>query len=530
MRRSKVVIAGLLAGSMILSHPAAVLAQELPADSEEMFLEAMDEESSEETLSESEAEEEMQESFEEVLESEDATSPEDEDFSDPGPLSDAQLEYKKSLIKNVGAIDFSALTEGVDYVKGEVIAPAYTLEEAEAIAMAYGATIKSLEYGVVVLDLQDTDYNVVTAYSAGIDDTRTNMPAVEPNYIIAAPEPVTGDEDAEFSSYGWERSYYDYGYNDPGLNPDNGEIYQWQHDMIHSYAAWGITTGNPEITVAVIDTGVQASHEDLSGKVKLAEGLTMPLAHDDDRNGHGTHVAGIIAAKIGNGVGGAGVAPDVTILAINASLDNEHNNFSTVNIVRAVNYVGGYSDNVVEDEDGNLTDYSTDSGVRRADIANMSLGGPGASQITEDALKHATKNGVTFAIAMGNEFSEERSFPAGSDIEGLIAVAAVNPAGIKAYFSNYGYWCDIAAPGTDIYSTVRDKKNPTSTKEYDCYSGTSMATPVVAGACALYMSAFGYTEPKKMEEIVKATASKSSSKGIGAGIIDLLKGRGEAFS
>ncbi|WP_022777908.1 S8 family peptidase [Butyrivibrio sp. AE3009] len=538
IKRSKVWVAALLAANMVVSQPALVLAQDVPADSEEIFLETDDEEyfSTDEDVTE-EADFEFDMDLEEEA-LEDSVLPEEEVIEEDAELQESRIggialtasqkEYKANLRK-AGKIDFSNLTAGVDYVAGEAIAPAATLEEAKAIAAAYGAKIKSLYYGIVVLDLTETDYSVEDAYLAGISEANYNLPAVEPNIMTVATEPNVEDE-AEFASepYGWDRSYYNFGYNDPGLNPDNGENYQWQHDMIHTYAAWGVTTGSSDVTVAVIDSGVQASHEDLKDRVKLANDFISNYAPDDDREGHGTHVAGIIAASVGNGVGGAGVAPGVNILAVNAvTVEGDLSYYTIADEARAVFYVAGYTSNFVSDEEGYITDYHFDKSTeRRADIINMSIGGAGYYQAVQDAIAEAYKAGITVVVAMGNEYSNARMYPVG--YEHVLAVASINEAGEKSNFSNYGDWCDIAAPGSNIYSTFRDiKNNPSSTKEYEVMSGTSMSTPVVAGACALYMSAYGHVAPDKMEEIVKASANKTVSKGMGAGIIDVAKMLGD---
>ena len=159
------------------------------------------------------------------------------------------------------------------------------------------------------------------------------MPAVEPNYITRITDPVIEDTEAEFEAYSsllpadWETMYYNWDYNDPALNPSNNNVdgitYQWFHDMIHTYSAWAISTGSSDVTVAVIDTGVRNTHEELSGKVIVPSDLTMNFPHNQDNVGHGTHVSAIIAGKKDNGAGGTGVAPDVKILAINASTYSE---------------------------------------------------------------------------------------------------------------------------------------------------------------------------------------------------------------
>lgn len=125
-------------------------------------------------------------------------------------------------------------------------------------------------------------------------------------------------------------------------------------------------------------------------------------------------------------------------------------------------------------------------------------------------LNMAYKKGITVVVAMGNDGMSIKEYPAAMDH--VIAVASVNKDGSLSTFSNYGSWCDIAAPGSHIMST--------DTTGYINISGTSMATPVVAGVAALYMSRFGNPGPDQMEKLLKKSAVKSSAKGIGAGIVN----------
>ena len=138
----------------------------------------------------------------------------------------------------------------------------------------------------------------------------------------------------------------------------------------------------------------------------------------------------------------------------------------------------------------------------------MSLGGAVYSYSYEYAVRSAINSGITFVVAMGNDGSNVKKYPAAFNIPGLIAVEASNKAGKRAGFSTYGSWGDIMAPGTDIISSVPGNV-------YETWDGTSMATPVVSGVCALYMSAYGNPGPAKMEKIIKKAKTK--------GVIDASK-------
>nr|MCR4739285.1 S8 family serine peptidase [Lachnospiraceae bacterium] len=424
-------------------------------------------------------------------------------------LTELELRIKAGVQENNAVEEVNAGTPGVDYVENEVICIADSRAHAQMIAEAYGGELIRYSFMVATISLAGSELTVPEAVSAGADPD-INIPAVEPNYIIPVEEPVVSeDEDSLMGDVPQMTTWFDitdpdgYDFNDPALKPTDPN-YQWMHDMINSYGAWGVTIGSENIRVAVIDTGVYADHEDLAGKVTL-ENIGWGT---DDQNGHGTHVAGIIGAIAGNGLGGAGVAPGVSILGIRASDENDL--FDDGDIARAIYLVSGYE----------LTGAGDDAHYERnndpiADIINMSLGGPGYTEVVREAINAAYESGVTICAAMGNEHSNLRSYPACYDH--VISVSAVYPAGYKTAFSNFGGWADIAAPGAAIYSTIPGED------KYDSWNGTSMACPVVAGACALYMSAMGHVDPDTMERVLKSSINKAGSAQIGEGILDVSK-------
>lgn len=536
-KKSKVLVAAGLAVSMLGSRSMAVLAQEFPASSEEILIESISEDEGE-TSEEDTEEISLEETDTDIDGFEERTSEDvdgvsigkeninEESISEENTneeiinkervneetgltLSADQLELKKRVTEHAGELDIRGLVEGQDYVPGEVITLAASREQAELIAKAYGGELSDYGYGVATISLASADFSVATAFEMGIEEAG-GLPAVVPNYITVIEEPAAPEDDeaADFAEYygnGWDRSYYDFGFDDPYLNPNNGYgNYQWFHDAIHTYEAWGLTTGNPDVTVAVIDTGVLVNHEDLGGRIILPKDFKLNFDNKDDRAGHGTHVAGIIAANAGNDLGGAGVAPGVSVMAINASAYDSVNNKYIIedeDLIKAINYVAG-------------TDKSEVSPKRRADIINLSLGSSFYNPFVEQAVKKAHDAGVTIVASMGNSTANNCHYPACYD--GVIAVGATDESGDRAFFTSFGPWCDISAPGQDITSTYS-----TSTKAYKSLFGTSMATPIVSGACALYMSVYGHQDPDTMEKVLKASAGKIPSKGMGAGIVDL---------
>lgn len=221
--------------------------------------------------------------------------------------------------------------------------------------------------------------------------------------------------------------------------------------------AWRIETGNPEILVSIIDTGIDYFQADLLDKVNLS--LSYDYVNDDndpiDDHGHGSHVAGVIAGTYRNLYSIAGVAPGISLISMKI-LD---------------------ADGSGEEDD--LAQALVDSADAGAKIINMSLGGDQSSELVEDALVYVYESGCLAIAAAGNDGNNVVSFPASSDY--TVAVGATDSENNLASFSNFGEDLDIVAPGQNIVSMF---KNGTI-----CYaSGTSMATPFVSGVAALILS------------------------------------------
>ncbi len=238
---------------------------------------------------------------------------------------------------------------------------------------------------------------------------------------------------------------------------------QWAFNAVDFEGAWKVSNG-AGITVAVVDTGVLGSHEDLAGSVLPGLDLAADASTYDhagngevDPAGHGTHVAGIIAAHANNGVGIAGAAPGVKILP-----------------VRVLDASGsGSSSDVAE---GII--WAADHGAR---VINLSLGG-GPSSGMQVAIQYArSKQIVTFAAA-GNAYQDGDlpTYPAA--YPEAIAVAAIDSNLQHAYFSNTGSYVDLAAPGNLIWSTYGQGHS-----QYALMSGTSMATPYATATAALVL-------------------------------------------
>jgi subtilisin family serine protease len=231
----------------------------------------------------------------------------------------------------------------------------------------------------------------------------------------------------------------------------------------------------------VIDTGIDTSHSDLN----VVEFRSYVSGPNKDCNGHGSHVAGTIGAKDDtNGV--VGVAPGIRLHAIKVL--NCAGSGSWSSVINGINYVAGTS--------------------TRPAVANMSLGG-GQNKAVDDAVKGAVARGVFFAVAAGNDGADAcaHSPAAVGTTAGIVTTAATDSTDREASWSNFGACVDIWAPGVSIYSTYKSGG-------YATLSGTSMATPHVAGGAALYLSSHTSASPSSVETALRnaAVATSTSSK------------------
>ncbi|GGQ49714.1 S8 family serine peptidase [Couchioplanes azureus] len=259
---------------------------------------------------------------------------------------------------------------------------------------------------------------------------------------------------------------------------------QWDFAKLRIATAWQRSTG-AGVTVAVVDSGVEAGHPDLGGRVLPGIDLVADTSGTSaDPNGHGTHVAGTIAAVTGNGVGVSAIAPDARILPVRA-LDAQGN--------------GAMSDVAA----GIV--YATDRG---AQVINLSLGSTSQVASVSNAVAYARAHGVVVVAAAGNSRSAGSpvSWPAAD--EGVIAVASTDSADQYSSFSNQGGYVDVAAPGSGILSTV-----PVAAGGYGRMSGTSMAAPHVAAVAALLKGAAAALTPDAVEQALTGTATDLGTAG-----------------
>ncbi len=282
--------------------------------------------------------------------------------------------------------------------------------------------------------------------------------------------------------------------------------------------AWSrnVTCGATVVYVGIIDEGVMVAHPDLVANVGTNPGEIAGNGIDDDDNGlvddvngwdfdgnnssvfdgvgddHGTHVAGTIGATGGNGTGVAGVCWNVKML--NAKFLGSQGG-TTANAIKAVDY---------------FTDLKSHQALNLV-ATNNSWGGGGFSQALADAIERANTANILFVAAAGNSgVNNDASphYPSSYANANIIAVASITSTGGLSSFSNYGATTvHIGAPGSGIWSTVPVRSKGKTTASYASYSGTSMATPHVTGAAAMYAS----THPGATAAQIKATILGSAT-------------------
>lgn len=299
--------------------------------------------------------------------------------------------------------------------------------------------------------------------------------------------------------------------NDPAINQ------AWGLKKSDAARAWEVSKGSRKIVVAVIDTGAEIKHEDLSSNIWKNEGEsgTDSLGRnkasnkvDDDGNGfvddingwdfvtntpnlvdnhgHGTHIAGIIGAAAGNGKGIAGIAPEVSLMILKYYDPKVPKTDNLKNTVNAIKYAV----------------------KMKAHIINYSGGGTEFSQEEFEAIKEAQKQGILFVAAAGNERSnsdKHKYYPADYGLTNIISVTAIDPTTEVLSSSNYGIeTVDIAAPGQNILSTLPNGS-------YGYMTGTSQATAFVTGAAVLVMAHRDQFQAEDVKKYILATGASEPS-------------------
>jgi thermitase len=310
-------------------------------------------------------------------------------------------------------------------------------------------------------------------------ESNPNVRYAEPNYLRLLRIPNEGNDPPLGIDYFTEQ----YGLNNFGqglyydsYTGETGVITGAVDADIDAPEAWDLDTGSPAVIVAVLDSGVDCLHADLIGKC-IDEQNLGPSTTPDDLIGHGTHVAGIIGAQGDNGIGIAGVSWHTSIAALKVCYEYNDWLYGLIGLCDSAASADGIT-------------YAANMGYQ---VINMSYAGPSGSQAEADAAAYAWSRGTLLIAAAGNAYERAPVYPA--NFPNVVAVAATDWYDNLASFSNFGSWVSLAAPGYNTFSTLPHALCGISQSDPEgCYgwmSGTSMASPTVAGAAALVWSYMG---------------------------------------
>jgi thermitase len=362
-----------------------------------------------------------------------------------------------------------------------------------AVARAAGGRVESELEGLGVFVLKVPNGAVERTVAALTRNP--NVEFAEPNgYLRAFPNPNDPYDDTA--------CYW---------TSDGTCLTQWAWAKVQAYTAWDVTRGSATVRVAVVDTGLDVSdpsypwdpdmtgHEDIvSCQAPIIKSFVSGETGNDD-NGHGTHVSGTIGACTNNEVGVAGANWAVQLMGVKV-LDWYGSGTLTA-VVKGIR-------------------WAADNGAK---VINLSLGTSTSYRTLERAVNYAWNKGAVLACAAGNDGTDDRTYPAA--YTNCIAVAATDENDEIAWFSNYGAsWVDVSAPGVNIVSTIQDYFNWCSLcylygyyEGYDALSGTSMATPHVAGLAALVWAKGVCTTNTCVRSKIESTADPISGTGTSPG-------------
>ncbi len=322
-------------------------------------------------------------------------------------------------------------------------------------------------------------------------DTAGNIPDINVHIISVPPgaedkviKALSHNPNIEFA----EKDLYlhpdDFIPNDPKFTA------AWHLQTMNLPGAWDVSRGD-DITVAVLDTGVNGAHEDLSGKMVPGWNVASNNADTSDIFGHGTQVAGVIGAVMDNNLGVASIAPNALIMPVR--ITNDTNGWASTSTMAA-----------------GIT-WAANNGAR---VANVSYNAS-SSSVIRTAGDYMRSQGGLVVVAAGNSGNNQ----AYADSASIISVSATTSSDVRASWSNYGNFIDVAAPGAGIWSTNRNGG-------YSSVSGTSFATPATAATVALIMAANPSLTPFEVETVLEDSAVDLGSPGFdpefGNGRVDAL--------
>lgn len=430
-----------------------------------------------------------------------------------------------------------------DFVPGEVLARFETTPEAQGRGLPEGLSteFEKLDFpggdgDVTLLRLPETSF-LNAARRQGLEQMRLSATQRRKLDTLEAIKRLRREDGVVYA----EPNYI----LKPAMTPDDTYYrYQWHYPLINLPQAWEISTGDPDVIVAVLDTGILSQHPDLTGQLVAGYDFISVLDVAADGDGvdgdpedpgdqgmgdassfHGTHVAGTVAAASDNARGVTGVAWGARIMPVRVL---GVGGGTVLDISQGIRFAAG------------LANSSGTLPARAADVINMSLGSPANSRTLLDALIAARNAGVILIAAAGNEGSEQPSYPAA--YPGVVSVSAVDMDRNRAPYSNYGATIDVAAPGGDtsldrngdsygdgILSCGGDDSGGTIRYNYLLYQGTSMAAPHVAGVAALMKAVDPAMTPADFDTMLAAgeltgdIGAPGRDDEFGHGLIDAFK-------
>jgi serine protease len=434
--------------------------------------------------------------------------------------------------QNSATLPASSLRLSNDFVPCQIIARFADRSPAsrgglQAHAQSLGLAVKGGgESRNALLSLPETEVERMAAYQAlGIDPSRAAWKGVHISDLglqckwntLLAIAALKQRSDILYAEPNYWRRADDFP-SDPNTPDDPYYPLQWHYAMINLPQAWGLNATGSGVIVAVVDTGVVLDHPDLQGQFVPGYDFISDPANAGDGNGidpdpsdpgdhsnpdgsssfHGTHVAGTVAAATNNGIGVAGVAFSARIMPLRVLGLFGGTDYD---IEQAVLYAAG------------LPNDSNTVPPRRADVINLSLGGPDFSAAEQAVFQQVRNAGVVIVAAAGNDGSDTPSYPAA--YPGVISVGAVDISTKLAPYSNFGPSIDVVAPGGDaltdlngdgypdgVLSTAATDESGSIQPVYRFEQGTSMATPHVAGVIALLRAANSNLTPQDVDNLL----------------------------
>jgi len=275
---------------------------------------------------------------------------------------------------------------------------------------------------------------------------------------------------------------------------------QWWLPHVNAESMWKhVVAQKKKVVVAVIDSGIDMNHEDLKSRIE-------PGGYDfyantsvmTDLHGHGTKVAGVIAAEAGNGIGISGVAGPFEISVFPIKVLGSSGTGSSSSIIKALEYAI----------------------VKKVDVINLSLGGTNSSAIENEVIQRAVRAGIVIVAAAGNNALKGNSVSYPASYENVISVGAVDENNSKSSFSNYNQYVDLVAPGERILTTSPNQS-------YNKDGGTSFSAPIVSGTVAMMKALEPKLSASEIEVLLKMTAQDLGASGhdsfYGHGVLDIEK-------